>query len=132
LLLFHPFIWVRELNIATYGMLIGHFLQYLGMVWLLNRRKYSMADGSQRQKLLSSVSRSTPTLLLSLASVGLLFYLVLRSTAWLGIPITYSILWNSLALVHFYVDGLVWGFKDPFVRKSLGPYLTPESHMVVP
>lgn len=131
-LMFHPYLWVHELNIATYGMLIGHFLQYLGIVWLLNRRKYSMAKGSERQKLLSSVSASTPFLLLSLVSVGGVFYLALRGSVWLGIPITYSILWNSLALIHFYLDGFIWAFKDPFVRKSLGPYVAPSSHMAKP
>jgi hypothetical protein len=129
LLLFHPYLWVRELNLATYGMLIGHFLQYLGIIWLLNRRKYATVEGSGHQRLLSSISTRTPLLLLALVSVGLAFYLANKGSRWVGIPITYVILWNSLSLVHFYVDGLVWAFKDPFVRKSIGPYLTPDSHM---
>ena len=28
-----------------------------------------------------------------------------------------------LAFVHFYLDGLFWAFRDPHVRRSLGPYL---------
>jgi len=131
-LFFHPYLWVRDLNLATFGMLMGHFLQYLGMVWLLNRRKYSNPEGSEHQRILSAVSKSAPLLLLSLASVGLVFYLTQKGTAWLGVPMTYVVLWNSLALVHFYLDGLVWAFKDPFVRTSVGPYLTPESHMIAP
>ena len=131
LLLFHPYLWVRDLNLATFGMLIGHFLQYLGIVWLLNRRKYSTLEGSGHQRLLSTISRNTPLLLLALVSVGSVFYLAEKSSAWLGVPISYVIVWNSLALVHFYLDGLIWAFKDPFVRKSIGPYLTPESHMAV-
>jgi hypothetical protein len=109
-------------------MLIGHFLQYLGIVWLLNRRKYSTLEGSSRQKLLSSISTHTPLLLLTLISAGSVFFVAEASSRWLGIPVSYIILWNSLALVHFYLDGLVWAFKDPFVRKSVGPYLTPELH----
>jgi hypothetical protein len=129
LLLFHPYLWVRDLNLATFGMLMAHFLQYLGIVWLLNRRKYATVEGSEHQRLLSSISTKTPLLLLALVSVGLVFYLAQKSSGWLGVPGTYVILWNSLALVHFYLDGLIWAFKDPFVRKSIGPYLTPESHM---
>jgi hypothetical protein len=129
LLLFQPYLWVRDLNLATFGMLIGHFLQYLGIVWLLNRRKYPVVEGSGHQRLLSSISTKTPLLLLTLVFVGLVFYLAQKSSDWLGVPISYVILWNSLALVHFYLDGLIWAFKDPFVRKSIGPYLTPESHM---
>jgi len=131
LLLFHPYLWVRDLNLATFGMLIGHFLQYLGIVWLLNRRKYATVEGSGHQRLLSSISTKTPLLLLTLVSVGLVFYLAEKSSAWLGVPISYVIVWNSLALVHFYLDGLIWAFKDPFVRKTIGPYLTPDSHMAV-
>jgi hypothetical protein len=125
-LLFHPYLWVRDLNVATFSMLIGHFLQYLGIVWLLNRRKYSTFEGSGHQKLLSSISTHTPLLLLTLVSAGSVFFVAELGSRLLGIPISYVILWNSLALVHFYLDGLVWAFKDPFVRKSLGPYLTPE------
>jgi hypothetical protein len=132
LLLFHPYLWVRDSNLATFGMLMGHFLQYLGIVWLLNRRKYSALEGSGHQRLLSSISTKTPLLLLALVSVGLLFYLAQKSSGWLGVPISYVIVWNSLALVHFYLDGLIWAFKDPFVRKSIGPYLTLESHMTAP
>jgi hypothetical protein len=129
LLLFHPYLWVRDSNLATFGMLMGHFLQYLGIVWLLNRRKYATLQGSERQRLLSSISTKTPLLVLTLLSVGLAFYVAQKSSAWLGVPVSYVILWNSLALVHFYLDGLIWAFKNPFVRKSIGPYLTPESHM---
>jgi hypothetical protein len=129
LLLFHPYLWVRDLDLATFGMLMGHFLQYLGIVWLLNRRKYSTVEGSGRQRLLSWISTKTPLLFLALVSVGVVFYMAQKSSDWLGVPISYVILWNSLALVHFYLDGLIWAFKDPFVRKSIGPYLTPESHM---
>lgn len=129
LLLFHPYLWVQDSNLATFGMLMGHFLQYLGIVWLLNRRKYSTVEGSVHQRLLSSMSTKTPLLLFALVSVGLIFYVAQKSSVWLGVPVSYIILWNSLALIHFYVDGLVWAFKDPFVRTSIGPYLTPESHM---
>jgi hypothetical protein len=131
-LLFHPYLWVRDMNLATFAMLMGHFLQYLGIVWLLNRRKYAAAEGSISQRVLFTVSRSTPLLLLSFVSVGLVFYVAQKGTAFLGIPISYVILWNSMTLIHFYLDGLVWAFKDPFVRKSIGPYLTPGTHMVTP
>ena len=74
-------------------------------------------------------STRTPLLLLALVSVGSIFYLAMRASAWLGIPVSYVILWNSLSLIHFYLDGLIWAFKNPFVRQSIGPFLTPASHM---
>jgi hypothetical protein len=126
LVLFYPYLWVHDLNVATFGMLMGHFLQYLGIVWLLNRRKYRVATGSLRQRFLSAVSTHTWLLILSLLSIGLLFRSIRVGSDWLSVPVSYTILWNSLALVHFYVDGFVWAFRNPFVRKSVGPYLTPE------
>jgi hypothetical protein len=42
----------------------------------------------------------------------------------------YIIAWNALTLVHFYLDGLIWAFRQAFVRQTFGPYLTPASHMV--
>jgi hypothetical protein len=131
LVMFHPYLWVHELNIATYGMLMGHFLQYLGIVWLLNRRKYADLEGSPHQRILSAISRNTPLLLLVLASIGSLFYGVRVGSDWLRIPISYTIIWNSLSLIHFYLDGFLWAFRNPFVRDSVGTYLKPPSHLAV-
>src|SRR5260370_32458750 len=70
LLLFHPYLWVADLSLATLGMLMGHFLQYLGIVWLLNRRKYPIGEGSRPLRFLSAISRSTPTQLLTLLGLS--------------------------------------------------------------
>jgi len=129
LVLFHPYLWVRELNIATYGMLMGHFLQYLGIVWLLNRRKYPNKQGSPHQKFLSSISGNTPRLVLVLVSIGFLFYVLRVSSDRIGSTVSYTIIWNSLSLIHFYLDGFLWAFRNPFVRDSVGPYLKPPSHL---
>ena len=40
LLLFHPYLWIEDTNQATLGMLLGHFIQYLAIVWLVHRRKF--------------------------------------------------------------------------------------------
>ena len=44
--LFHPYLWVRNINLATIGVLVGHFLQYLGIVWLVHARKLAEGGGS--------------------------------------------------------------------------------------
>jgi hypothetical protein len=28
-----------------------------------------------------------------------------------------------VVLLHFYLDGVFWAFRKPYVRESLGPYL---------
>jgi hypothetical protein len=130
LLLFHPYLWVQDAGLATVGMLIGHFIQYLAIIWLLNHRRYAgHADGSALQRLLERMSRNPRTVVLTLVAVGLTIYFGERVTAVLGAPMAYIIAWNSLALIHFYLDGLVWAFRNPFVRDSVGPFLMPASRI---
>jgi hypothetical protein len=131
LALFHPYLWVKDYAMATIATLIGHFIQYLGVLWLLNRRKYGQGtSGSIAQQWLIRLSSSPRLLLVSLLSLGGFFLLIDRGSRLVGMYLTYIIVWNSLVLIHFYVDGLVWAFKDSFVRKTVGPYLALESHQI--
>jgi hypothetical protein len=130
LLLFHPYLWVEDAGLATVGMLIGHFIQYLAVIWLLNFRKYArQVGGSPLQRMLSRMSGSPRAVVTTLIVVGLTIYFGERVTALLGAPMAYIIAWNSLALIHFYIDGLVWAFRNPFVRQSVGPYLMSDSRI---
>jgi hypothetical protein len=131
LLLFHPYLWVKDYALATIAVLMGHFIQYLGIIWLLNRRKYAQqTSGSLLQQWLIRLSSRPRLLLVSLLLVGGFFLFIDRGSRIVGMYLSYIIVWNSLVLIHFYVDGLVWAFKDSFVRKTVGPYLVLESHQV--
>lgn len=131
LLLFHPYLWIKDYGLATVAMLMGHFIQYLGIVWLLNRRKYGQqTSGSVAQRWLIRLSSRPKLLLVSLLLLGGFFLFIDRGSQIVGMYLGYVIVWNSLVLIHFYVDGLVWAFKDSFVRKTVGPYLVLESHQV--
>ncbi len=129
LLLFHPYLWVEDAGLATLGMLIGHFIQYLAIVWLLNHRKYVSAPGSVAQRALARMSANPVTVVATVVGVGAIVLLGERATVWLGAPMVYVVAWNALSLIHFYIDGLVWAFRNPFVRQSVGPYLMPASHI---
>ena len=129
LLLFHPYLWVEDAGLATMGMLVGHFIQYLAIVWLLNHRKYPVPDGSPAQRVLAHMSATPATVAATVVGIGLAIFVGERATAWLGAPMVYIIAWNALSLIHFYLDGLVWAFRNPFVRQSVGPYLMPPSHV---
>ena len=131
LLLFHPFLWVRDSNLATFGMLMGHFIQYLAIVWLVHHRKYGSAAGSAPQRWLGQVTSRPALLFGTVAGSGLVFYAANKISEIIGAPMAYIIVWNALTLVHFYLDGLIWAFRQPFVRRSMGPYLTPDSHAVL-
>jgi hypothetical protein len=130
LVLFVPYLWVRDSNLATFAMLMGHFIQYLSIVWLLHRRKYATAGGTAHQRLLGMVSARPALLFATIVGSGLFVYGINWLATRLGMPMAYVILWNALTLVHFYLDGLIWAFKQPFVRQSIGAYLTPASRVV--
>jgi len=132
LLLFHPYLWVRDYNLATFGMLMGHFIQYLAIVWLLHRRKYEASSGSLHERLLGTISSRPALLFAAIVSTGIVFYAFNAGASRLGAPIMYVIVWNAMTLVHFYLDGLIWAFKQPFVRQAFGPYLTPAARLVAP
>jgi hypothetical protein len=131
LLLFHPYLWMRDYHAAAVTTLSGHFIQYLGILWLLNRRKYrEQVGGSTVQQWLIKISSRPQLLLISLMILGAFFLSLDRGSRFVGLYVGYNIVWSSLVLIHFYVDGLVWAFKDSFVRKTVGPYLALESHRV--
>jgi len=123
LLMFHPFLWVEDIMLATLAMLIGHVLQYLAFIWLVNRRKYQPLSGSRQQRLLGHLSGNIYYIVLFCLAVGGTLMLLDELTSSTGIVLPYWILVNSLALTHFYVDGLVWAFRNPYVKQSLSPYL---------
>ncbi len=124
LVLFHPYLWIRDANRATLGMLLGHFVQYLGIVWLVHHRKFTAPAGSLAQRALASLSANLGllvTVCLVIAGVALALQLATASNPFLANLHEVSIL--TLSLIHFYLDGLFWAFRDPQVRRSLGPYL---------
>ena len=124
LLLFHPYLWIPDANRATLGMLLGHFVQYLGIVWLVHRRKFGSVARSSSRTWLARLSTSVPLLLLAILTAGGLFLagqLISDRTRLLQAMFEGGYL--SLALVHFYLDGLFWAFRRPEVRQRLGPYL---------
>jgi hypothetical protein len=124
LLLFHPYLWMRDTNRATLAMLVGHFVQYLGIVWLVQRRKFAAAGDPGSRTWLATLSTNLPLLLIALLMVGGLFLAVQvlsDGTRFVGALYQGGLI--SLALVHFYLDGLFWAFRRPDVRQRLGPYL---------
>lgn len=124
LLLFHPYLWVKDGNLATIGMLCGHFLQYLAIVWLVHHRKHAgAATGSRMQRSLRLLSRNATRWGLWVVATGLAVYGMTQVLGQSYLPVAAVILINSLALVHFWLDGHIWAFSEPFVRTSIGTHL---------
>jgi hypothetical protein len=128
LLLFHPYLWVGDANLATLAMLMGHFVQYLAVVWLVHRRKYAAPVGSAGQRALARVGARTPVMLTTLAVVGLMFLAADRGSRALGMPGPYQITWNVVVILHFYLDGVIWTFRRPEIRDTIGRFLILPEH----
>lgn len=122
--LFLPYVLINDLVLATTAMLSGHYVQYLGLVWLLNRRKYRNASGSAAQRILATLSQSLPLLLVTLALLAVVPFGIDRVVHRMSFNAFHAWALNAVVLLHFYFDGLVWAFKDPYTRRSIAPYLT--------
>jgi hypothetical protein len=123
ILLFHPYIWVKDPALATIGMLVGHFVQYLGIVWLLHRRKYAEGgDHGRTPAWLRNLSTDNRLLAGAILATGLLTLAVFTVMHFTGGEGIFEGMYMSIAFVHFYLDGLFWAFRDPHVRSTIGPY----------
>jgi hypothetical protein len=123
LALFHPYLWIPDSARATFAMLLAHYIQYLGLVWLLHRRKFPEAAGSRAQVFLQRLSADNGTIVMALACAGLGFFAAKEILTRVGYVALFEASYLLLAFIHFYIDGLFWAFKDPHVRRSMGPYL---------
>ena len=93
------------------------------LIWLVHRRKFRVAVRSRAEAYLHRVSANNTGLVLALAASGLVFFAAKELLARVGYLALFESAYLLLAFVHFYVDGLYWAFRDPHVRRSLGPYL---------
>ena len=118
-----PYLWVDDLMLATLAMLMGHFVQYLALVWLLHRRKYGSAQGSAGERLLGLIGRHPALLGVVMLVCGSVVWMGARTITSAGGKDAYVCLLLSSNVIHFYLDGLIWAFRRPDVRQSLAPHL---------
>lgn len=121
--LFLPYALIPSRATATSAMLSGHYIQYMGLLWLLNHRKYTREEGTTGQRLLARISRSVPRIVLLLATLVALTSLVDRAVHRIDAVAFHSWILNIVVLLHFYLDGLFWAFKHRHTRETVGSYL---------
>jgi hypothetical protein len=131
LFLYSPYVFATRMEHAI-AMAVGvHYVQYLGIVWLLNGNKYKLDSRSEGgvsfdRRVLSWLSQKVwvrlPYLLFY---AGLMAYLRQGGFRWdkfepaswvYSIPI-------GLQIVHYHVDAYIWRFSNPFIRTTVLPYL---------
>jgi hypothetical protein len=120
---FWPYLFIHDSEVATFAMLLPHYVQYLSLVWLLHRRKFGDVNEGAPVPLLR-MSASLAYLLPVLFAVGFSFYWVRQYVEihqggrWWVLTI-----YLLIALLHFYFDGLIWSFRRPHVRQTILPFL---------
>jgi hypothetical protein len=123
LLFFYPYLVINNSELATYAMLLPHYVQYMGLVWLLHRRRFPRVEGSTSQRALAHVSKSVWLLVPLLLTIGLGFYAMYRMTLGAGYLRYFEMAYLLIAFEHFYLDGVIWSFKQPHVRETIAPHL---------
>jgi hypothetical protein len=122
ILLFTPFVIVDH-TYAGGAMLVGHYVQYLGLIWLLNRRKYAQPSGSAAQRALGWTSRRLGALvptLLALGGVAAAFHYGALGRGAIALD---ALVFNVIVILHFYVDGLCWALRHARIREGIAPFL---------
>jgi hypothetical protein len=122
LLFFYPYLFIHNSEVATFAMLLPHYVQYMALVWLLHRRKFGAANEGAPVFLLR-ISSNLYLLVPLLFAIGFGFYLMRDFSIGHGYGIWFSSLYLLIALEHFYLDGLIWSFRQPHIRRTILPFL---------
>ena len=128
LALYSPYLFATRMEHAI-AMGVGiHYVQYLGIVWWLNRNKYpnQPQEKDWGVKILGLMSQSVWVRMPYLLVYGIAM-LALREFgltdvnqaphSWLyAIPV-------GLQFIHYHLDAYLWRFSNPFVRNTVLKYL---------
>jgi hypothetical protein len=126
--LYSPYLFATRMEHAVAIGVSVHFVQYLGIVWLLNGNKYKVVGSKAPvgERVLGWLSQK-----LWVRLPYLLFYALvmaylrqggfqwdhLAPASWLySIPI-------ALQITHYHLDAFLWRFSNPYIRATVLPYL---------
>lgn len=121
---FHPYLWIEDSGGATFVMLLPHYIQYLAIVWLLQRRRFPKSDERRfGHRALHRVSHNLPLLVAVMLGLGATLLTLKMVAGGAGYAAHFEGFYLTVAFIHFYLDGLIWAFRDPHVRSTMGPLL---------
>lgn len=111
-----PFVVVKNGTAAFAAAALWHAVQYIGIVWHYNRTRY---DGKRDPdaRVISWASQPGRTLqycvVLGLCAVGA-YAVIFALSPLIGweVPKTALAMWTSMTLGHYYLDGVIWKFKQ--------------------
>jgi hypothetical protein len=118
-----PYLVIRNGTAAFAAAALWHAIQYIGIVWLYNRRRYP-AGIDASAPLISRISqpgREWAYVGVIAACAAAVYVVVIGFALAAGLTVHKAGLtvWTGLTLGHYYLDGVIWKFK----RYDLKPLL---------
>jgi hypothetical protein len=123
---FWPYLLIRDSMIATIAMLLPHYVQYMALVWLLHRRKFggpALTGGDAVPAPLRLISGNLTALVLVLLAIGWSCYILREYSMTVDHEAYVAVPFLLVAILHFYLDGIIWSFRRPHVRQTILPAL---------
>jgi hypothetical protein len=120
---FVPFYLIRKDGSAAFAAAAcWHGLQYLGIVWFYNRNRWK-GGVDKKARLVSWISqprRGAIYFVTLLAIVGAIYGAGILVGRWVRHPEYVGMMvWFSMTLGHYWLDGVIWKLRKPEVRKHL-------------
>ncbi len=117
---------VQNFEIAGLIALVPHYMQYMGLVWLVDVNKYKEGteyahDNPFLAWVVANKVRIFALIMLYGAAMGFIYYGVPATLPLLGVigPLVVS----ALMMIHFYIDAFIWRFGNPFYRETVLPFV---------
>ncbi|MDB4970598.1 MAG: hypothetical protein JWN44_6287 [Myxococcales bacterium] len=111
-----PFLVIKNGTSAFAAAALWHAVQYIGIVWQYNRTRYA-GRRDPNARLISWVSQPgrafgyVAVLAACATGVYLIAFAGARLTGWALGEVALA-LWTALTLGHYYLDGVIWKFKQ--------------------
>lgn len=118
-----PFVLMKSNGTAAFASASAwHAFQYMGVVWFFNRNKWK--GGVDRNapfiSWLSQPGRAPLYFMGMLAAVGVFYAIASIGAQFKYNPDTWaSLVWLSLTLGHYWLDGVIWKLRKPELQKQL-------------
>jgi hypothetical protein len=119
---------IYQMEIATLTSLTTHYMQYMGIVWLLNINKYQGdTQYAAENPFMHKLTKHIPSILIAIIAYALL----MAFFRW-GIPESKTLLLKiipnivlAFTAVHFFIDSFIWRFRNPFYKETALPFVRP-------
>ena len=124
ILIYLPILFFEDLATATAVGVGMHWCQYLAIMWFKFIRKRDIAktfniskkDNKTIKFILFVFAYSLIMTSLTLVGINYQTDMTIKYNFFYLIPLAFQ-------LYHFYIDGLIWKFSDPHIRKNVLPFM---------